>query len=60
MINEKYPRKSVIKIIETIDEGFNFNFEPLTPELKEPFYTGTRFNNDMDDDEVSIMILVTI
>lgn len=60
MISEKYPRKSAIKIIETIDEGFNFNFEPLKPELKEPFYTGTRFNNDLDDDEVSIMILVTI
>lgn len=59
-VNQKYPRKSIIKIIETIDEGFNFNYEPLKPELKEPFYTGTRFDNNLDDDEVSIMILATV
>jgi len=60
MVNKNYPRQSVIKIIEAMDEGFNFNFEPLKPELKEPFYAGTRFNNDLAEDEVSIMILVTI
>ncbi len=59
-INQTYPRKSIIKIIETIDEGFNFNYEPLKPELKEPFYAGTRFDNNIDDNEVSIMILITI
>ncbi len=60
MINKKYSRSSFINIIEAIAEGFNFNYEPLEPELKEAFYAGTRFNNDLDEDEVSIMILVTI
>ena len=59
-INQKYPRQSIIKIIKMIDEGFDFNYEPLEPELKVPFYAGTRFDNDLDKDEMYIMILVTI
>ena len=59
-VHKKYPRKSIIQIIEKIDEGFNFNYEPLKPELIAPYYTGTRFNWHLDEKTVSIMILVTI
>ncbi len=60
MINKKYPRKSIIKIIEEINEGFNFDFEPLEGDIKAPYYAGTRFVNALDEDEVSVMILVSI
>jgi hypothetical protein len=59
-MHKKYPRKSVIKLIEEIDEGLMFDFEPLKPELKEPFYVGTRFVNDLPNDEVAIKMLVSI
>jgi len=59
-INKKYSRKYVIRIIEKIDHGLEFDYEPLKPELKAPFYAGTRFVDGMDEHEVSIMILVSI
>lgn len=60
MVHRKYPRKSILTIIKEIDVGLKFNFEPLEEDLKAPFYVGTRFVTDLDEDEVSMMILVTI
>jgi len=60
MVNRKYPRKSIIKIIEDVDVGLKFNFEPLEADMNIPFYVGTRYIDEMDEDEVSIMILVSI
>jgi len=59
-VNQKYPRKSIISMIEEIDVGLKFDYEPLEPDLKEPFYVGTRYMNGMKEDEISIMILVSI
>ncbi len=59
-ISKKYPRRSVAKIIEKIDEGLKFNFEPLEPDMKEPFYVGTRLVHGLADDEVAIRMLVSI
>lgn len=60
MVNRKYPRKSILTIIKEIDVGLKFNFEPLEPNMKAPFYVGTRYIDGMDEDEVLIMILVSI
>ena len=60
MVNKKYPRKSILEIVKDIDVGLKFNFEPLEPDMKDPFYVGTRFIDSMDEDEVAIMILVSI
>jgi hypothetical protein len=60
MVNRKYPRKSILTIIKDIDVGLKFNFEPLEPNMKVPFYVGTRYIDKMDEDEVLIMILVSI
>jgi len=59
-MNKNYPRRSVTKIIEAIDEGLQFNFEPLEPELKEPFYVGSRFVHGLAEDEIAIRILVSL
>ena len=59
-MNKKFSRKSVIKIIENIDEGLKFNYEPLEPDMKAPFYAGTRFVHGLPEDEVVIKILVSI
>lgn len=60
MVTPKYPRKSILAIIKEVDVGLKFNFEPLEPGMKAPFYVGTRYIDDLDEDEISIMILVTI
>ena len=60
VVNKRYPRKSILSIIKDIDVGLKFNFEPLQEDMKDPFYVGTRFINAMDEDEVLIMILVSI
>ena len=59
-MHKKFPRKSVAKIIEAVDEGLEFNFEPLEPELKEPFYVGSRFVHGLAEDEIAIRILVSL
>ena len=59
-MSKKYPRRSITKIIEEIDEGLKFNFEPLEPDMKEPFYVGTRIVHGLADDEVAIKMLVSI
>jgi len=59
-MHKKFSRNSVIKIIENIDEGLQFNFEPLQPDMKAPFYAGTRFVHGLAEDEVVIKILVSI
>jgi hypothetical protein len=60
MVNKRYPRKSILNVIEDIDVALKFNYEPLEADKNEPFYVGTRFANGMDEDEISIMILVSI
>ena len=59
-MHKKFPRKSVAKIIEAVDEGLEFNFEPLEPKLKEPFYVGSRFVHGLAEDEIAIRILVSL
>lgn len=60
MVNPEYPKKSILTIIKDIDVGLKFNFEPLEPGMKDPFYVGTRYIDDLDEDEISMMILVTV